>query len=178
MKIIIGLGNPGEKYTGTRHNIGFEILDALKEQWHFPEFEMSKKFEAEFSKNKFGETDIILAKPQTFMNLSGHSVLAIINFYRISTNDILVIHDDFDINIGKYKIANNSSSAGHNGVQDIIEKLGTKNFKRVRIGIKPENETALMDASDFVLQRFDKNEMGKIENIKFSILEEIEKISK
>lgn len=177
MKIIIGLGNPGEKYTLTRHNVGFEIIDAIWKKWDFPKFEFSKKFEAEFSKGKFEGNDVMLLKPQTFMNLSGRPILSAMDFYHLSTDNIIVIHDDLDIQLGKYKVATDSSSAGHNGVRDIIEKLGTKNFRRIRIGIKPE-EKSINDAADFVLHPFNEEELKKIAKIRCLAIEEIEKSAK
>jgi len=185
MQLIIGLGNPGKKYTETRHNIGFVFTEKLKAAWDFPDFEMNTKFNAEISKKKFGTQDsefIILVKPWTFMNNSGDSVRAILDFYKLAPDDIIVIHDDLDIALGEYRIATDSSSAGHNGVQDIIDKLGTQKFKRIRIGIgRPKNipgdlsAEALAKAEDYVLQKFSPEEMEKIESVSENILEEIKK---
>lgn len=176
MKIIVGLGNPGEEYKGTRHNIGFEIVDKFKENNNFPDFESNKKFNAEISK----ADEIILAKPQTFMNLSGDAVRNLLDFYKMTPDDILVIHDDLDISLGKYKIAADSSSAGHNGVQDIIDKLGTQKFKRVRVGIGEATEEGAIkcriNAHDFVLQKFSEEENKKIVAIEPTILDEIKKL--
>lgn len=165
MKIIFGLGNPGKEYENTRHNTGFFVLDKIREKYNFPEFEFNKKFNAEISKNN----EFILVKPQTFMNLSGAAVKNILDFYKLTADNITVIHDDIDLPIGKYKIAVDSSSAGHNGVQNIIEALGTQKFRRIRIGIKPECD--IKDASDFVLQKFTPEEIEIIEKQ----AEEIEK---
>lgn len=179
MKIIIGLGNPGKEYEATRHNVGFILLDIIREKWSFPEFEFNKKFDAEISKGNMGGTDVILAKPQTFMNLSGDSARSILDFYKLSPKDIIVIHDDLDIILGKYKVATNSSSAGHNGVEDIITKLGTKEFTRIRVGIGEEKEGALvcrLGAHDFVLGKFKPEEAEKIGAIEENILEEIKKL--
>lgn len=169
MKIIIGLGNPSEKYTGTRHNIGFYFLNKLKTEWNFPGFEFSKKFNAEISKDK----EIILVKPQTFMNLSGEAVRNVLDFYKLSPEDILVVHDDKDIASGEYRIANDSSSAGHNGVQNIIDLIGTQKFKRVRIGIGAETD---LPSDVFVLQKFSDEEKEKIEKVLSEVLEEIKSI--
>lgn len=168
MKIIIGLGNPGEKYIGTRHNVGFEIIDKLKTDLNFPEFEFNKKFNAEISTNK----EIALMKPQTFMNLSGESVQNFLSFYKLSQDDILVIHDDKDIALGEYRLATDSSSAGHNGVQNIIDKLGTQKFKRIRIGVGVETDL-LSDV--FVLQKFSDDELEKIKDVLKKVLEEVKK---
>lgn len=189
MKIIIGLGNPEKEYEGTRHNAGFFFADKIKVAWNFPEFEFNKKLNADISKNITGEKEILLAKPQTFMNLSGSAVKNILDFYKLTPDDIIVIHDDLDIAIGKYRIATDSSSAGHNGVENIIEKLGTQKFKRIRIGIGAEDKTSETDAhlprqscqqaaeaGDFVLQKFSPEELEKIEKISDAVLQEIEKL--
>jgi PTH1 family peptidyl-tRNA hydrolase len=179
MLLIVGLGNPEEKYFGTRHNIGFAIVDKLKEAWNFPDFEFNKKFDAEISKGSFEGKEIILAKPQTFVNLSGEALAKILEFYKLSPDDILIIHDDLDIIIGKFKIAADSSSAGHNGVQNIIEKLDTQKFKRVRIGIGEEaGETAACrtDAHEYVLAKFSKEESEKLKKISDDILNAIKSL--
>jgi peptidyl-tRNA hydrolase, PTH1 family len=179
MKLIIGLGNPGQKYVATRHNLGFIFLDKLKERWSCPEFKLENKFDAEISQGKINGAKIILAKPQNFMNLSGEAVKKIIAFYKIKLADLLIIHDDIDIFCGKYKLATDSTSAGHNGVQSIIDNLGTKKFARLRIGIKNEladNATPQMETSDFVLGKMSPDEMKKISAIEAAVLEEIAKV--
>jgi len=168
MKIIIGLGNPGKEYENTRHNAGFMAVDKMKDEWSFPDFEFNKKFNAEISKGRLDGVEMILAKPRTFMNLSGEAVKAILDFYKSSPDDLIIIHDDLDILIGKYKLASDSSSAGHNGIKDIIEKLGTQKFRRFRIGIKNtgvEPDNAKKDARDFVMGKFQKEELETIGNI-------------
>lgn len=178
MRLIIGLGNPGEKYTGTRHNAGFMFVDILRLKWSFPDFEFQKKFNAQISHGKFQQKEIVLIKPQTFMNSSGETVKKILYFYKLTPESLLVIHDDLDIMNGKYKVAVNSSSAGHNGAQNIIDQLGTQEFQRVRIGIGQTKEEALVcriDAHDFVLEKFSQEEMEKIKSIEPIIMEEIEK---
>jgi PTH1 family peptidyl-tRNA hydrolase len=167
MKLIIGLGNPGEKYQKNRHNTGFIILDELNEDWSFPDFEFSKKFNADISEGIFEGDKIILAKPQTFMNNSGEAVQKIMSFYKLASEAILVIHDDLDINFGESKISNDSGPAGHNGVQDIINKIGTKNFKRIRIGIEGEEKrkTRIIPGDVFVLQDFSSEELETIKNL-------------
>ncbi len=174
MHLIIGLGNPGKKYKNTRHNLGFIFLDKLQEKWSFPVFKLNKKFNAEISQSEWKNEKIILVKPQAFMNLSGEAVKKLLDFYKITADDLLVIHDDLDIVCGKYKLATNSSSAGHNGVQNIIDQLGTKKFARLRIGIKSEKKTAASpqpEASDFVLEKLTKEELKKISEIESEVLE-------
>jgi len=189
MKLIIGLGNPDEKYSGTRHNIGFDILDKIQKNWDFPEFSLENKFKAEISKKE----NVILVKPQTFMNLSGEATQEILNFYKLTSEDIIVIHDDLDIMIGEYKIATDSRSAGHNGVQNIMDKIGTQKITRLRIGVGEEKDGVLachmdahpprvddassrVEAGDFVLQRFSESERKKIQDLEETFLEEIKKL--
>jgi PTH1 family peptidyl-tRNA hydrolase len=205
MKVIIGLGNPGKQYEHTRHNVGFMMVDKLKENYNFPDFEFNKKFNADISTmslraersnlelnidnldstglpRRFADETprndkmVILAKPQTFMNNSGQSVRAILDFYKLKPEDIIVIHDDIDLPLGEYKIATSSGSAGHNGVQDIIDHIGTKEFQRVRIGIATENLRTQIEPADFVLQKFSEEELEKMEYIAGKILEEIGKL--
>ncbi|MDO9231308.1 MAG: aminoacyl-tRNA hydrolase [bacterium] len=179
MNIIIGLGNPEKKYELTRHNAGFMFLDKLQSQWEFPIFEFNKKFNTEISRNNLEEKEILLAKPQTYMNLSGVSVKAILDFYKLSPDDIIIIHDDIDIPLGKYKIATDSSSAGHNGVQNIIDQLGTQKFRRVRIGVGQSVGEALvcrLNAHEYVLEKFTPEELETTKKISEDILDEIKKL--
>jgi len=203
MKIIIGLGNPGEKYINTRHNVGFMLIDKLKQEWNFPDFEFNKKFNAEISiKSNYSlssspaggrgcrvlttgeeksekDNRIMLVKPQTFMNLSGTSIRAILDFHKITPENLIVVHDDVDVALGKYKVATDSSSAGHNGVQNIIDQLGTQEFCRIRVGIgktPEEKESCPISAHDFVLSKFSTEELEKIEKISGEILKKIEKL--
>lgn len=157
MKLIIGLGNPGKEYEKTRHNCGFLAVCNLQKTLNesFDDFKFNKKFNALISQGDFNEEKIILAMPQTFMNNSGKSVSALINYYKLNSLDLIVIHDDIDLPLGKIRISKNVSSAGHKGIQSIIDYLGTKNFIRFRIGIK-SNE--IRDTSEFVLQKFTKEE--------------------
>jgi PTH1 family peptidyl-tRNA hydrolase len=140
----------------------------LKTDLNFPEFEFNKKFNADISTNK----EITLVKPQTFMNLSGEAVQSIMSFYKLSPDDILVIHDDKDIVLGEYRLATDSSSAGHNGVQNIIDKLGTQKFKRIRIGVGVETD---LPSEVFVLQKFSDEESEKIKDVLEKVLEEVKK---
>ncbi|MDR3583075.1 MAG: aminoacyl-tRNA hydrolase [Candidatus Pacebacteria bacterium] len=181
MKIIIGLGNPGNEYRITRHNVGFFVLDKTKDAWNFPDFNFEKKFNAEISAGnahmRSGDDKIFLVKPQTFMNLSGDAVRAVLDFYKLRPDDIFVIHDDLDIELGKFKLATDSRSAGHNGVQNIIDRLGTQKFKRLRIGISqtPEEKAAcpLATQHDFVLGKFSESELETLEKVAAEILEEL-----
>lgn len=158
MIIIVGLGNPGKKYKNTRHNIGFQVVDEFAKKNNFPEFRLSKKFNALISENIFNNKKIIAAKPQTFMNQSGKAVKALINFYK--TKNLFVVHDDIDLPLGKIRIIKNREAAGHKGVESIIKEIGTKNFIRFRVGIQPKNLKP-KNVEKFVLQKFSKEE-GKI----------------
>ena len=167
MKLIIGLGNPGNKYVNNRHNSGFIIIDELKKDWDFPDFEFSKKFNAEISEGSRGEEKMILAKPKTFMNNSGEATKKIMSFYKLTPESILVIHDDLDLDFGKYKISTDSGPAGHKGVQDIIKKIGTQNFKRFRVGTEgtEKRKARIIPGDEFVLQDFSEEEIAKIKNL-------------
>ncbi len=150
MKLIVGLGNPGRRYARSRHNIGFMCLEAFASK-HKRRFVFDKKFNGEWL--KFGDT--VLLKPHTFMNLSGNSVNALMKYFNIPVDQILVIYDDLDLPTGKLRLRAQGTSGGHKGIQSIIENLNTDAIQRVRFGIdKPIN----MDAKDYVLKRFSKLE--------------------
>lgn len=143
MILIVGLGNPGKKYKKTRHNVGFQIIDVLK-----------KSFDSAQDK------DIILLKPQTYMNKSGKEVKSLITKYKIPISNLWVIHDDIDLLLGTIRVSKNIGSAGHKGVQSIIDELKTKNFSRIRIGILPKTGKP-KNVEKFVLEKF-TNEEKKI----------------
>ncbi len=173
MKLIVGLGNPGKEYEMTRHNIGFYFLDlfANKNNISFKE-----KFNGLYAKVKINDEDVILLKPQTYMNLSGESVIMFKNYFKIDSKDILVIHDDLDLEFGRIKLKENGSSGGHNGIKNIILNLNTENFKRLKIGISKSN---LVDTKDYVLGHFTKEEQEELkikENEVINIIEEFFKI--
>jgi peptidyl-tRNA hydrolase, PTH1 family len=170
MILIAGLGNPETKYEKTRHNVGFMMLDSLAENLGV-EFKEIKKFDAKIAehtmtfKDRTGRTRLLLAKPQTYMNNSGISISKLVNFYKLRPEDqVWIIHDDLDIEIGTLRIRLNGSSAGQKGIQSIIEKLGTDKFIRFRIGIKP-TDGQKGSAEEFVLEKF-KPEERKIINTK------------
>jgi len=157
MKFIIGLGNPGRKYSATRHNIGFTILDnfAKNKSLQWKEY----KDLAEISVTD----DLILVKPMLFMNNSGSAVLPLVKKYDPNYSGIIVIHDDLDVNFGRIRIKKGGSSGGHNGVQSIIERLGTDEFIRMKIGIgRPD---CGLDGADFVLSKFNSEETKQIKSI-------------
>jgi len=157
MMIIIGLGNPGKKYQNTRHNIGFQVIDEFREKNNFPEFRPVKKYNSLISEEIFEGKKVILLKPQTFMNNSGVAVKKITTHYKLPTTNLIIIHDDIDLPLGKIRIIKNRGSAGHKGVESVIKETGTKNFIRFRIGILPEKGKP-KNPEKFVLQKFNKKE--------------------
>jgi len=161
MILVVGLGNPGKKFEKTRHNLGFLIIENLKLKIeNFSDWRYEKKFKAEISRGKIGNKKIILARPQTFMNNSGKAVKLLTKTYTLDPKNLIVIHDDIDLTLGKIKIVKNRGSAGHKGVQSIIDELGTKDFVRFRIGIKPvtSDKRQVTRIEDFVLRKFNKEE--------------------
>ena len=168
MILIVGLGNPGKKFEKTRHNLGKETLDFIYNKWQrnhsFSDWKESKKLESEISSGEIKKEEILLAKPLNFMNLSGKSVRKIISYYKKSAKNLIIIHDDLDLPLGKIKIAKNRGSAGHKGVQSIITELKSKNFIRLRIGIRPGNQK-IKNPEKFVLQKFNKKEGEIIKKI-------------
>lgn len=161
--LIVGLGNSGEKYKETRHNIGFLFLDVLRETWDFPSFQKNASYESEISMGEKDGKKIILARPTTFMNNSGEAVQKIANFYKIESKNIAVIHDDKDIPIESYRESFDSRSAGHRGVESIIEKLGTKEFLRFRVGIgRNAEEDSIKDTARFVMESLSATEQKQI----------------
>lgn len=186
MKLIIGLGNPGKEFANTRHNVGFLIADAIISSFQFPVFKIDKKTKTELSKGEIGGKRAIITKPLTFMNNSGQTVRALLNFYKLTPADIIIIHDDKDIPLGKIRIQKGRGSAGHKGVNSIIEQLGTKDFWRVRVGISPspikerdEGEVSsrpITDTANFVLNKFTKEEQKILKDVIKNVVTEIEKL--
>ncbi|VEU81954.1 aminoacyl-tRNA hydrolase [Mycoplasmopsis arginini] len=154
MKLIVGLGNPGIDYEKTRHNVGFMVIDKLSEKLECPLKE--KKFNGIFYKDK----DVILAKPLTYMNNSGEFVKAIVEYYDVLIDDIIVVYDDMDTELGKVTIRQSGSSGGHNGIKSIIQHLNTQDIKRLKIGIG-RNENAI----NFVLGKFSFADSKIIEKV-------------
>lgn len=150
MKIIVGLGNPTAQYAGTRHNIGFAVIDRIAEEYNIS---MDiKKHKAVCGRGVMEGQKVILVKPQTFMNLSGEAVREVFDYYKAEISDVLVIYDDICLDVGKLRIRAKGSSGGHNGMKNIIAHLGSQDFARIRVGIgdKPKN----MDLADYVLSHF------------------------
>jgi len=155
MRIIIGLGNPGKAYDGTRHNIGFETIDKLCHDLDI-KLKNYRRFRAHVGEGRIAETPVLLVKPQTYMNRSGQAVQSILAYYKLPPSDIIVVYDDISLPVGDIRVRERGSAGGQKGMVDILARLGTDEFTRVRIGIgnKPEN----WDLADYVLSRFARAE--------------------
>lgn len=154
MKLIVGLGNPTKKYENTRHNVGFDVIDYIAKEYNIGVDEAKHK--GLYGKGKIEGQSVILLKPMTYMNLSGESVVAVANYFKILPEDIIVVYDDINLDVGKLRIREKGSAGGHNGIKNIIAHLGTQEFPRVRVGVgmKPPK----MDLADYVLSHFSKQE--------------------
>lgn len=154
MKLIVGLGNPGREYKNTRHNIGFMVLDE-----YLGKVDWKRKTETDFYQAEILNETVIFMKPLTYMNLSGLAVKKIANFYKINIDNILIIQDDLDLEVGKYKIKRNSSAGGHNGIKSIINELNTDSFARLKIGI---GKSTNIPTDKYVLSKFSDEDLNKI----------------
>lgn len=159
MKLIVGLGNPGRKYAGTRHNIGFEVLAELARRNSAPSPRVA--FEAELAETNIGGERVLLVAPQTFMNLSGRTVRKALDFYKLQLSELLVISDDLNLPVGRLRLRKSGSAGGQKGLKNIIEHVGTEEFARLRIGIDRPPER--IDATAYVLQRFAAAERDAID---------------
>lgn len=159
LKLVVGLGNPGSRYEGTRHNVGFMVIDRLAEA--DPSLRFSKKFEGWFAETRIDFHRVALVKPDTFMNLSGRCVGQAARFHQLEASDILVVCDDLTLPLGKLRLRSGGSDGGQKGLRDIIAHLGTPEVPRLRIGIGSKGES---DAADYVLTRFRPTERTIIED--------------
>lgn len=171
MILIVGLGNPGDKFIGTRHNIGRETVKSIGRRFDFPEFKFEKKWNALVSEEKIGKTQTILLLPDTFMNKSGGAVGPVARFYKIKRGNIVVLHDDADIELGRAKLSFGKHSAGHKGVESVKRALGTWDFGRLRIGIQKKKR---VEAEKLVLQKLKPDEQKQIKRIEKKIREGLE----
>ncbi len=158
MKLLVGLGNPGEEYIGTRHNLGFLILDEYCRKHNLGEWKLDKKAKSEVIKTP----DLILARPQTYMNNSGFGVAALAKFYKVLPEDIIIVYDELDLHIGQIKIRLGGAAAGHHGVESVIEHLKTGQFIRVRLGI---GHWRTEDATAYVLESFNETESSEVKRL-------------
>jgi len=171
MILIIGLGNPGEKYKSTRHNIGFRVIDEFSKRNNFPEFKISKKFKSLISEKIISDNKIMIAKPQTFMNRSGQAVATARGFYKIEFADVIVVSDDMALEPGVIRLRSKGSAGGHNGLKDIIAKLGTDQFTRLRVGI---GQSPFPDYTGYVLGKPSQDEKFLLDQAKLKAVSCIE----
>lgn len=174
MKLIVGLGNPGKEYENTRHNIGFVTIDKFADKLGVS---ITKdKFNGLYADTNIDGEKVILLKPQSYINLSGEVIRKYLDFFKISIDDVLIINDDLDLEVGTYKIKQKGSSGGHNGLKNIELHLGTQEYKRVKIGI---SNNKLMDTKDYVLGKISKEEkeiLDKVEETVLNILDDYFKV--
>jgi peptidyl-tRNA hydrolase, PTH1 family len=161
MRLIVGLGNPGKQYDKTRHNIGFEIIDKLSESLNIPLDQA--KLKGLYGIGHVNGEKLLLLKPLTYMNLSGESIRAVMDYYHISLDDLLVIYDDLDLPVGKIRLRQKGSAGGHNGIKSTIAHLGSQEFKRIRVGI--DRPPAGMSVPDYVLGRFREDELKIMDDV-------------
>ena len=166
MKLIVGLGNPGSEYENTRHNVGFQTIDKFA-SCHGVSI-TKEKFNGLYAETIINSEKVILLKPLSFMNLSGEVVKRFVDFYKIYTDDIIVINDDLDLSIGTYKLKQKGSCGGHNGLRNIELHLKTQEYKRIKIGISNDKS---LDTTDYVLGRFSKEEMKILNEVEDQAVE-------
>jgi PTH1 family peptidyl-tRNA hydrolase len=160
MKIVVGLGNPGPKYDRTRHNVGYRVIDELSQRLGAGKPRM--RFDATLAEGNLGGEKILLTTPQTYMNESGRSVRQLVDFYNLQLSDLLVVCDDFNLELARLRMRASGSAGGQKGLADIIRKLATEEFARLRVGIgRPPGQ---MDAADFVLSKFKRSEEPTMED--------------
>ncbi len=166
IKLIVGLGNPGDAYVDTRHNIGFKFINALVK---VSSIDAPKKvtLKSHVFQPVFDDQKIFAIKPQTFMNLSGEAVVAVMNFYKIEPHELCVVTDDLDVAFGRVRVRAKGGAGTHNGMKSVIQQVGTQEFMRLRLGIGPKPE--FMDSKDFVLQRFSAQEQASLPGMLSSV---------
>lgn len=169
MKLLVGLGNPGDKYIQTRHNVGFMFLDFMYEKSEVTKpWKFDKYMNAEIAQVTYKDTDFLLAKPQTFMNRSGETIKQLTTHYNLQPNDCYIAHDDLDFKLGDFKISLGKGPKLHNGITSIENMLRTKDFFRIRIGI--DNRTAPIPGETYVLSNFTQEELRNLQDVFSSIL--------
>jgi PTH1 family peptidyl-tRNA hydrolase len=161
MKLIVGLGNVGDKYCFTRHNAGFMVVDKLAIEKNVT-FKLENKFKCFICKYKHGLEDIMLIKPTTFMNLSGDAVQLVMNYYKIDVSNVIIVYDDLSLELGKIRFRPNGSDGGHNGIKSVIKCVGTQNIARLKVGIGPQPP---IPSETFVLQNFTTNQLETLKPV-------------
>ena len=181
MKIIVGLGNPGEEYKETRHNIGRMVVEALAKKNKFDDLEFTKKYQSRITEGKIEKEKVLLMQPETFMNKSGKALVSLITSKK-SAENLTVIRDDLDLPLGKLKISFNRSSGGHRGVESIVKQIKTEGFIQVKLGISPSTASGKLKKPtgeavlDFIIGPFKKAEMEKVKKVVKEAVIAIEKI--
>jgi peptidyl-tRNA hydrolase, PTH1 family len=160
VRLIAGLGNPGPRYAGSRHNVGYEVVDALARRWQTNVTRYDRDFEGLLGQARHSGHDVLLLKPATFMNLSGQSVAAVSRYYKLETADVLLVHDDLDLPVGQTRLRAAGTAGGHKGLADVIRHLGTEEISRLRIGIGRVHRDLTVE---YVLSRFESDEQPVIE---------------
>ncbi len=160
MKLIVGLGNPGKEYENTRHNIGFSVIDSYVLDKNLGTFHL--KNQGLYLKTKLFDETVIFLKPQSFINLSGEVIKKYMDFYKLSIDDLFIIHDDLDLEVGNFKLKSSGSSGGHNGLKNIEQNLKTQNYKRLKIGISNRKD---IDTKDYVLGKISGEEQKKLNSV-------------
>ena len=173
MKLIIGLGNPGKEYESTRHNAGFITIDKFAEKNNI-EFHLEPKFKGALGMKVFNSEKVLLLKPMTYMNLSGESVIAVMNFYKIDVEDIIVISDDLDSPLGRIRLRDHGSAGGHNGHKNIANHIHTENYKRIKIGIGRDSNIPVVD---WVLKKLTEDELAVINQAADKAVEALEEFA-
>lgn len=172
MFLIVGLGNPGKEYDNTRHNIGFAAIDAIAKKYNIDVNRI--KFKGVYGETFIGGEKVILLKPTTYMNLSGESIREVIDFYKLTSEDILVIYDDISLEVGRIRIREKGSAGGHNGIKSIISHLGTDKFSRIKIGVgQPKG-----DLVNHVLGKFSKEELEDLDKVLDAVMDSAEVVIK
>ena len=164
VQLIIGLGNPGPKYAGTRHNIGFELVDRLSQRWHIGLSEQ-RRFQGVCGEGQVGGQKLYLLKPSTFMNKSGQSARSLLDWYKLLPQQVLVIYDDMDLPVGRLRLRLSGSAGGHNGMKSLIAHFGTPEFPRLRIGIGRSAEGVAQETISHVLGRFAPQEQRLLSDV-------------
>lgn len=160
MKVIVGLGNPGAQYANTPHSVGFEVVDAIAAELGL-EWETKKAFSCLMAKGVFAGMPVLLVKPQTYMNLSGDSVAPVVKYHNATTADLIVVQDDIDIPLGRIRIRKNGSCGGHNGIRNIIERLGSQSFIRLKVGVGKDKSNVI----GHVLGKFDPASRATVDKV-------------
>ncbi|HEY9722721.1 MAG TPA: aminoacyl-tRNA hydrolase [Oscillatoriaceae cyanobacterium] len=175
MKLVVGLGNPGPEYAGTRHNVGFMVVERLGREWG-ASGRTEARLQSVVGEGRLNGEKIILAQPTTFMNLSGESVSKLLHWYKLKASDLVVVYDDFALPLGQLRVRPDGSAGGHNGIRSLIQHLGGQNFDRVRVGIGPV--PAGWKTPDFVLGRFKNEEKPLLDKAIASAAEAVECVAR